>query len=185
MPKQCSVPDCVRDAEGRGWCHAHLLRWLRLGDVVADRPVGRQVNELCEVVDCGRMATNKQLCKTHAARKRKFGDVQADKPVREVSGEGYVSHGYFVVSVPQRLRHLTGGEHATGEHRLVMAQHLRRALRSDESVHHKNGDRLDNRIDNLELWSRWQPSGQRVDDKVESAIELLQRYAPERLAKLE
>jgi hypothetical protein len=143
------------------------------------------VNEICSVPNCESPATNRQLCKTHADRKRKFGDVQADKPVRRYTGTGFVHHGYFQVPVPAELRHLTGGKANELEHRLVMAQMLGRALHADESVHHRNGDRLDNRPENLELWSRWQPRGQRIEDKVVFAIELLERYRPERLAKLE
>jgi hypothetical protein len=37
------------------------------------------------------------------------------------------------------------------EHRLVMQRHIGRVLLPDEVVHHRNGDRLDNRIDNLEI----------------------------------
>jgi HNH endonuclease len=181
MSNQCSVANCERDAEGRGWCHAHLLRWLRLGDVLADRPIGRRVNDACTVAACGRPATKNQMCQTHNDRKRKFGDVQADKPIREVAGTGYLNHGYLVVPVPAELRYLADGETATGEHRFVMAQHLGRALRADESVHHRNGDRLDNRIENLELWSRWQPSGQRLEDKIRWAVELLETYCPDLL----
>ena len=93
-------------------------------------------------------------------------------------------HGYFCVPVPPELRHLADGKTNELQHRLVMAQLLGRALTADESVHHRNGNRLDNRPENLELWSRWHPAGQRIEDKLAWAIELLQRYAPERL-KLE
>ena len=83
--------------------------------------------------------------------------------------------------MPKDLRHLTNGETPVGEHRLVMAMHLGRALAPDDVVHHVNGVRTDNRIENLELWSTAHPKGQRIDDKVTFAFEMLRRYAPDRL----
>jgi hypothetical protein len=62
------------------------------------------------------------------------------------------------------------------EHRKVMQEILGRPLIAPENVHHKNGVRDDNRPENLELWSKAQPYGQRVVDKVKWARELLAFY---------
>jgi len=62
------------------------------------------------------------------------------------------------------------------EHVYVMSEYLGRPLIKGETVHHRNGIRGQNNIENLELWSGSHPCGQRVSDLIIWAKELLIKY---------
>jgi hypothetical protein len=135
----------------------------------------------CDVPACGRPAKTRGLCTSHYSR-HLSGRLDADTPLRSFRavGEGSIDkNGYKIIRVNGHPNAWRNGQIL--EHRFVMSQTLGRPLLPDETVHHKNGNRLDNRPANLELWVNRRP-GQRVTDRVADAIETLRRYAPERLA---
>jgi hypothetical protein len=178
--RTCAVDACERDAKSRGWCHAHYQRWRTHGDVRALVPLREP--GVCIVEGCDRTCHARRYCATHYRRLVVAGDPRPEDPIRIVTGEGFEHHGYWMVSVPREDRWLVGGERKVAEHRLIVARQLGRPLNPDESVHHRNGIRTDNRLANLELWSSSHPSGQRVSDKIAWAVTMLRRYAPEELA---
>lgn len=124
----------------------------------------------CSVDGCGGVFLARGWCRKHYQRWNKTGDPLQAKFDRAPNGSGWInSNGYRMYLVEGR---------PTMEHRHIMALALGRPLIKGEEVHHKNGVRDDNRIENLELWSSSQPPGQRVEDKVAWAHEILALYDP-------
>ena len=80
-----------------------------------------------------------------------------------------------MVRIPDHPRAKANGGYVF-EHILVAEEMLGRFLHPSESVHHRNGVKDDNRPENLELWTRPQPSGIRARDAITWAREILDRY---------
>lgn len=95
-------------------------------------------------------------------------------------GGRHLANGYIVLT--GYLEHPNAIKGRIFEHTLVMSNIIDRPLMDNENVHHKNGIRNDNRPENLELWVKRQPQGQRVEDRIADAVSLLKLYAPHLLA---
>jgi hypothetical protein len=114
--------------------------------------------------------------KNREARRLYYEKRRRQKGARPRSSMGRFvdTSGYVYVKKPDHPNTRKNGY--LSEHTLVMSEFIGRPLRKGETVHHKNGIRDDNRIENLELWSKAQPSGQRVIDKYEFCKEFIQNH---------
>lgn len=173
--KICYVTVCNKQARCFGLCESHHKRLLKYGD---PEMTVRTVPTICCIRECDRDHFVRGMCQMHYIRMKNERDLGI-RPQR-IRGSGYVSEDGYV-SVTINNHPLFPSRNSILEHRLVMSEHLNRAVISDETVHHINGIRDDNRIENLELWVGSHPATQRVDDKIKWAVELLLRYAPEKL----
>jgi len=144
----------------------------------AKRPKKSKAGQTCLNPDCLGIITRKDWCTKHYHENRMSQPGYTDRVSKAIvvgkpAIDGYKYVMYFDPSRGKRVGKL--------HHRWVMEEHLGRKLERSENVHHINGDRADNRLENLELWNTYQPAGQRVEDKIAWAEHILNLYAPHKL----
>ena len=168
----CTIEDCDSPVLARGWCNKHYQRWHRHGDPGTLMVTGYG-QAGCDVEGCERPHSSRGFCSVHANRVARLGTPGPVDLLQAAKGSARfkTTEGYWRVAVPDEFAPMADHRGRCFEHRLVMAQHLGRPLRDFENVHHLNGDRGDNRIENLELWTKPPTCGQRPADLARWVVE--------------
>lgn len=95
-----------------------------------------------------RQRTKRQFCSQECARK-KIGSEQRGSGNPMWKGNTKIRNGYAFIFTPEHPSAKYDGY--VSEHHLIMEKYLGRFLDKSEVVHHKNGIKTDNRIENLEV----------------------------------
>jgi hypothetical protein len=172
----CTGPRCRNLGNYGGLCWSHHQQRLRDEPLRPLLTPEERKSSPCCFDGCGRPGRYRGLCQTHNKQRLRTGKLV---PIHVPKYRYRSTEGYIRLMLPEHPH--AGSQGRVLEHVVVMVDKIGRPLFPDETVHHINGVRDDNRPENLELWTSRHPPGQRVEDKVAWAREMLARYAPEDL----
>ena len=200
---RCLVPGCLSRPAALGLCAGHYQQrssGVDLGVEVPLQGYGSKTARVscCVVPQCEKRPVNRGMCSTHTQQRASGLIDDQGNQLREkkawrrprTTERWLMADGYVLIEAPEghpRARH----DGSVLEHRHVVEQYLGRYIEDWEIVHHKDGNRQNNIISNLELLdgrarkSEGHPPGHEVSSgELMRGLEQLRLNDPEAYSQL-
>lgn len=152
---KCSIPECPKPVKARGWCYHHYMRWYNGMNTSSSEFLQVELHrvhskqEYCNVEGCQFKHMRDGYCRRHWVRLNLLGYPKDSAEFLTL----YPSKAFAKVLKRYPTVRINGVKQLI--HIVKAEQVLGRKLKSDEMVHHVNGDKNNYRNNNLVVMYRW------------------------------
>lgn len=144
----CKIKNCNNKHNAKGYCKKHYLRFWLYGDPLAKRKMIKKKGKIFKCEYCAKSfyrtpseikRGRQRFCSKQCAGKKMKGELKNTPPIENSNWR--INRKGYVETTRRKKRIL--------QHRWIMEQYIGRELTIKEAVHHLNGKKTDNRLENL------------------------------------
>jgi hypothetical protein len=145
----CSLVGCNDALKSRGYCSRHLDQFYTYGRIISIERIYDPTKK-CSVEGCNRNHRSNGFCSGHHNQYRRHGTIV--RVNLDQWGKGEIVKGrYMFLKKPEHINADARGY--VKKSNIVWETHTGHVVTPPELIHHKNGDKKDDRFENLELFA--------------------------------
>jgi len=148
----CKVEGCNEPVKARGYCSRHTYQFYKHGKIISAGKM-KDPSRKCSVPGCNRKHKANGYCEAHNQQFKKYSRITSQEIVGR-NGKSYAgSKGSSYILIMKKDHPMANKRGYVRRSHLAWEKHTGHIVTPPEVIHHKNGNKHDDRCENLELFS--------------------------------